>query len=72
MILGNWGKSQIPNFVDQYLNTKKQIIFMKPLEKVQFECMQLENFNRTRAFIKIQDGCGNFVVIVLFLCKGTC
>ncbi len=60
VILGNWGKSQIPNFVDQYLNTKKQIIFMKPLEKVQFECMQLENFNRTRAFIKIQDGCENF------------
>ena len=60
VILGNWGKSQIPNFVDQYLETKKQIIFMKPLEKVQFECMQLENFNRTRAFIKIQDGCENF------------
>ena len=60
VILGNWGKSQIPNFVDQYLNTKKQIIFMKPLEKVQFECMQLENFNRTRAFIKIQDGCEKF------------
>ena len=60
VILGNWGKSQIPNFVDQYLETKKQIIFIKPLEKVQFECMQLENFNRTRAFIKIQDGCENF------------
>ena len=60
VILGNWGKSQIPNFVDQYLETKKQIILMKPLEKVQFECMQLENFNRTRAFIKIQDGCENF------------
>lgn len=60
VILGNWGKSQIPNFVDQYLKIKKQIIFMKPLEKVQFECMQLENFNRTRAFIKIQDGCENF------------
>ena len=60
VLLGNWGKSQIPNFVDQYLEIKKQIIFMKPLEKVQFECMQLENFNRTRAFIKIQDGCENF------------
>ena len=60
VILGNWGKSQIPDFVNEYLEKKEQIISLKPLEKVQFECMQLENFNRTRAFIKIQDGCENF------------
>ncbi len=60
VILGNWGKSHIPDFVKEYLDKKEQIISIKPLETVQFECMQLENFNRTRAFIKIQDGCENF------------
>lgn len=60
IVLGNWGKSQIPSFVEAYFRTKQQIVAVKELEEVPFECMQLENFNRTRAFIKIQDGCENF------------
>lgn len=60
IVLGNWGKSQIPSFVETYFRTKQQIVAVKELEEVPFECMQLENFNRTRAFIKIQDGCENF------------
>src|SRR5699024_921097 len=60
IVLGNWGKSQIPYFVETYIRTKQQIVAVKELEEVPFECMQLENFNRTRAFIKIQDGCENF------------
>lgn len=60
IVLGNWGKSQIPSFVETYFRTKQQIVAVKELEEEPFECMQLENFNRTRAFIKIQDGCENF------------
>ena len=60
IVLGNWGKSKIPSFVETYFRTKQQIVAVKELEEVPFECMQLENFNRTRAFIKIQDGCENF------------
>ncbi|MBS7020441.1 MAG: tRNA (N(6)-L-threonylcarbamoyladenosine(37)-C(2))-methylthiotransferase MtaB [Firmicutes bacterium] len=60
IILGNLGKSQIPEYVETFLKTKKQIIDIRNLEHTSFECMKLDNFNRTRAFIKIQDGCENF------------
>lgn len=60
IILGNLGKSKIPEYVQTYLDNKKQIIDIQNLEHTSFECMKLDNFNRTRAFIKIQDGCENF------------
>ncbi len=60
IIIGNKNKSKISKYIQQYQKTSKQIIDLYNLEQADFECMQLNNFNKTRAFIKIQDGCNNF------------
>lgn len=60
IILGNKNKSRIVDYIKEYQKTKKQIIDIYDLNKVDFECMKLDNVNQTRAFVKIQDGCNNF------------
>lgn len=60
IILGNNGKSKIYDYIQEYLKKQKQIIDIKDLNTVPFENMMLENFNQTRAFVKIEDGCENF------------
>lgn len=58
IVLGNQGKSKILEYIDAY--EKEQIIDVQNLDNVPFEDMRLNNFDRTRAFVKIQDGCNNF------------
>ncbi|MFI3307433.1 MAG: tRNA (N(6)-L-threonylcarbamoyladenosine(37)-C(2))-methylthiotransferase MtaB [Mycoplasmatota bacterium] len=60
IILGNKDKSKIVDYINKYKKTKKQIVKVKSLKKETFENMILNNFNQTRAFVKIQDGCNNF------------
>ncbi len=60
IVLGNKNKSKIVDYIKEYQNSKKQIIDIYDLNKVNFECMKLDNVNQTRAFVKIQDGCNNF------------
>ncbi len=60
IILGNKNKSKIVDYIYEYQRTKKQIIDIYDLNKVDFECMKLDNVKQTRAFVKIQDGCNNF------------
>lgn len=60
VVLGNKNKSKIVNYILEYQKSHKQIIDIFDLSKATFECMKLENINRTRAFVKIQDGCNNF------------
>lgn len=60
IILGNKNKSHISNYIEEYQKDKKQIMAVEDIEKAPFESMRLNNFNRTRAFVKIQDGCNNF------------
>lgn len=60
VVLGNYNKSKIMDYINQYKKDKKQIIDVRELNDVKFECMKLNNFNKTRAFVKIEDGCENF------------
>ena len=60
IILGNKNKSKISDYITKYLKDKKQIIDIYDLNNAEFETMKLNNFNKTRAFVKIQDGCENF------------
>ncbi len=32
-------------------------IYVSPIENAPFECMSIEHFDRTRAYVKIEDGC---------------
>ena len=61
IVLGNKDKSKIVEIIEEYIKTKqiKKIIY--DLTKVEFEKMEITNFDsHTRAFVKIQDGCNAF------------
>ena len=60
ILVGNQGKTNIVKYVDEYRAHHKQIIDVKDISNITFESMCLNNFNKTRAFVKIQDGCNNF------------
>lgn len=60
IIIGNSGKTEIINLIDDYKKTKNKIVKIDNIMKTNFEKMNLKNFNRTRAFVKIEDGCENF------------
>lgn len=61
IVVGNKDKSKIPNLIDEYFNKKETIKRLYNEEKTIFEDMYITDFpGRTRAFVKIQDGCENF------------
>ena len=57
IVLGNKDKTKIIEYINNY-NEKISKIY--DLSNTEFEDMQLNNFDKTRAFVKIQDGCNNF------------
>ena len=61
IVLGNKDKSNIISILDEYFVKKAPInLTTKDFDK-KFEDMYIDNINtRTRAFVKIQDGCENF------------
>lgn len=60
ILIGNVGKSLIADYIRKYVQNKEKIIDIKDVMDTCFEEMKLGNFNKTRAFVKIQDGCNNF------------
>ena len=61
ILLGNKDKSKIVNYIEEYFKEKKNITNIYEDLGESFEDMYIDNFGgRTRAFIKIQDGCENF------------
>ncbi|MFV0274793.1 MAG: tRNA (N(6)-L-threonylcarbamoyladenosine(37)-C(2))-methylthiotransferase MtaB [Bacilli bacterium] len=61
IILGTKDKTLLPNYVAEFLKEKKQISNIYDIREAEFEDMTIFNLeSRTRAFIKIQDGCNNF------------
>ncbi len=62
IIVGTNNRHLIPELVEKYLETKKQInIVEKKRRDFSFETSLLTSFSgNTRAYLKIQDGCNNF------------
>lgn len=60
ILIGSANKTKIALYIEEYLKNKKQIIAIPSMENTAFENMQLNNFDKTRAFVKIQDGCNNY------------
>ena len=58
IIIGNQNKTEIINYLKDY--KREKIYDVKDMEKASFENMSLNNFDLTRAYIKIQDGCDNY------------
>lgn len=63
IVLGNASRSDIIPAIETFLLNRKQIISIKKhkAKNDTFEKMSVSNFNeRTRAFVKIEDGCNRF------------
>lgn len=62
IILGNTNRNKVAAYINEFLKNHKQIVDIsehKTCEK--YEKFNINNFTgRTRAFMKIQDGCNNF------------
>lgn len=61
IVLGNKDKSKIIKLLDEYFTKREVIRDLYESLPSSFEDMYIEEFpGRTRAFVKIQDGCENF------------
>lgn len=59
--IGNKDKSKIVELIEEYIINKKKINKVINNFDLEFEDMFINKYNnRTRAFVKIQDGCENF------------
>ena len=61
IIIGNKDKSKIVDLVEAYLENRNKIIRFYDIKHQEFEDMEIkETAGKTRAFVKIEDGCNNF------------
>ena len=61
VVIGNTNKSKILDIVKEALNSKNKIIKVQDVMNTTFEDMEINNFkSKTRAYIKIEDGCENY------------
>ena len=61
IVMGNKDKNKIVELLDEYFSKKEVIKRLYSKIPQEFEDMYIEDFpGRTRAFVKIQDGCENF------------
>lgn len=60
IVIGNKNKSKVSEYINEYVKNKNKKTDIYDINNVEFETMKLNNFDKTRAFIKIQDGCNNF------------
>lgn len=61
VVIGNNDKSKIVDLVEDFKENKNKILNIKDIASENFDDMEISNFNtRTRALVKIEDGCENF------------
>ncbi len=74
IVIGNYNKSKIVDLVEEYRLNKNKIFLRENMMSVPFEDMMITSFpNRTRAFVKIQDGCENYCsYCVIPFVRGRC
>ena len=61
VLLGTDGKTTIYNLVNEWFEKREPISLFSDVRKVDFEETKISDMDgKTRAFVKIQDGCNNF------------
>ena len=61
IVIGNSNRTEIPALIEKYCRTKERLVKIVPHSAQYGENGQIASFNeRTRAMIKIEDGCNNF------------
>lgn len=58
IIIGNQHKTKIIDYINEFKN--ERIYAVEDMNNADFENMTLNNFDLTRAYIKIEDGCDNY------------
>ncbi len=61
IIIGNSNRAGLPDCIEQFMRTHQRIIDIKPHGKAYVDGFSISGMNeRTRAYIKIEDGCNRF------------
>lgn len=60
IVVGNSEKHKLPEMIENFLKTGTKIVRIGELPRVYDLCSAIPDENRTRAFIKIEDGCDRF------------
>ena len=61
IVIGNKDKSKIVDLTEEYIKNKQKIAKIEDINEADFDDMEISYFNtRTRALVKIEDGCENF------------
>lgn len=60
VLMGNINKSNIVSIINEYLDKKTPLEYVAKTRDLNFENMEINSFDHTRAYIKIEDGCDNF------------
>ena len=61
ILIGSNHKGELPQLIDEYLQNHEKIVRVDPvINECPFEEMALHQFDQTRAYLKIQDGCNQF------------
>lgn len=67
IVLGTSHRNKIKHFIEQYLKNKKQIVVHDDFKTIKkYENIKLDKyFEKTRAYVKVQDGCDNYCTYCL-------
>lgn len=60
IVTGNADKSKLPELVREFLKTRRKAVKIKPLSREYDIDSAIPDEDRTRAFLKIEDGCDRF------------
>lgn len=60
IVTGNSNKGQLPSIIKEYLNKGIKTVKITPMTREYDENASVPDDDRTRAFIKIEDGCDSF------------
>lgn len=61
ILIGNKDKSKLIDYIKNYIEDRKQIVKFYDEKTKDFEDMTIDKYkNKTRAFVKVQDGCDNY------------
>jgi threonylcarbamoyladenosine tRNA methylthiotransferase MtaB len=60
ILIGNKDKSCVFDLINDFISTRNKYSKFYDSRRLPFENMRIDDFNLTRAFVKIQDGCNNY------------
>ncbi len=60
ILLGTRYKNKLVELINNFISTNDKYTYYTNNRDLDFENMEINTFNHTRAYIKIQDGCDNF------------